>query len=325
MFINAIKAKLKYFRLSFMAVYEKLFDHLYVVFTGLKGLEEFINTYLLTTSHGRAIVIDPGPRNSVERVYGVLRELGLEKSLKYIIVTHVHLDHVGGASKLAKLTEATIAVHPRGLIHIRDPVSLWESSKKVQGDVVELYGMPDKGEDVEILEARDGETITLDDVDLEIIHTPGHASHHISIFWASKSILFAGDATGFYIPEIDVIIPDTPPPFRYNLYIESLKKMIKKKPSIVARAHRGITYCGEENLIRHYNQMESWLKTLSSISEEALEDMEHVINRLAEADPMLKKFLESYSISKYGLFIKGMLNIRIQSFYEEVKRLKYSK
>jgi hydroxyacylglutathione hydrolase len=302
---------------------ERLFDNLYVVFTGLEGLGEFVSTYLLVTSQGRALIIDPGPRSSVERVYGALRELGLEKSLKYVITTHVHLDHAGGATRLAKLTRAAIVVHPRGLIHIRDPVKLWESSKKVQGDIVELYGMPDKGEDVEILEAKDGETIKLDDIDLEILYTPGHASHHMSVFWTSKSILFTGDSAGLYIPEIDAIIPNTPPPFRYDLYIDSLMKMMKKKPKMLAYAHEGVRGNGEEALERHYDQMRIWLEILISIDEKSLNDINCVMRRLAEEDVFLKSFLEYYTKPQYWWYKYACMHSLV-GFIEEVKRIKTS-
>jgi hydroxyacylglutathione hydrolase len=304
-----------------MGLYRKLNNDFYVIYTGPEPVKDHINTYLLLSSKRKALIIDPGPRNSAERIYGVLRELGLEKALEFIIVTHVHLDHAGAATKLSKLTGAAIVVHPKGVPHIRDPTNIWEAARRLQGEVAEIYGRPDNGEDVEILEAQDLQNLSLDDIELRFLHTPGHASHHIVINWLSRSMLFTGDAAGTYIPELDVILPGTPPPFRYEPYMESLKKMIEESPKIIAYAHRGVRSNGVEALVLHYRQMETWFKTLVPLDEKSLSDEEALLRRIAEKDHFLKLFLEKCS-GIDCLSYKAILTLSIMGIIDEVKRVK---
>jgi glyoxylase-like metal-dependent hydrolase (beta-lactamase superfamily II) len=97
-----------------MGLYRKLNNDFYVIYTGPEPVKDHINTYLLLSSKRKALIIDPGPRNSAERIYGVLRELGLEKALEFIIVTHVHLDHAGAATKLSKANRSCNSCSSKG-------------------------------------------------------------------------------------------------------------------------------------------------------------------------------------------------------------------
>ena len=296
--------------------FTRLGDNFFVIYTGIEPCRDYINTYLIKTSSGRGIIIEPGPHNSAEIVYEVLKVLGIDKSLELIIPTHVHLDHAGGSAKLARLTGAAVMVHPRGIPHIRDPSKLWEASREVQGDIVDLYGKPEEGYNIEILEAKDGLDVVVDDVTLNIIHTPGHASHHISILWREESILFTGDSAGIYLPELDIVLPTTPPPFRYESYMESLKKMISLEPSKLAFTHKGVRK-NHGLLMEHYEQMKKWFEALINISEN---DPQKILNILSGVDQFVKIYLEN--IDRDCVVNKHNMTMTINGFLSEIQRLK---
>jgi len=303
-----------------MDLYKKIDDNLYVIYTGPEPCEDYINSYLLVSSLKKAVIIDPGPHNSTDKIYRVLKELGLEKSLELIIPTHVHLDHAGASARLAKLTGAAVIAHPRGIPHIKDPRNLWEASRKVQGDIIDTYGRPDDGENIELLEAKDMSILVLDDIELKILHSVGHASHHISILWISRSLLFTGDSAGIYLPEIDVVLPTTPPPFRYEAYMESLKKMIHEKPKTLAYTHKGVRIDGEF-LTKHYEQMETWFNILISMDDNSLNNTKYIKMKIAEKDLFLRKYLEM-SEEKDCVVNKANLEMTFKGFIEEIKRIK---
>jgi hydroxyacylglutathione hydrolase len=296
--------------------FTRLSNNFFVIYTGIEPCRDYINTYLIKTSAGRGIIIEPGPHNSVEIVYEVLKALGIDKSLELIIPTHVHLDHAGGSAKLARLTGAAVMVHPRGIPHIRDPSKLWEASREVQGDIVDFYGKPEEGYNIEILEAKDGLDLVIDDVTLNIIHTPGHASHHISILWREESILFTGDSAGIYLPELDIVLPTTPPPFRYESYMESLKKMISLEPSKLAFTHKGVRK-NHGLLMEHYEQMKKWFEALINIGEN---DPQRILNILSGVDQFVKIYLEN--IDRDCIVNKHNITMTINGFLSEIRRLK---
>ncbi|MGC9148584.1 MAG: MBL fold metallo-hydrolase [Sulfolobales archaeon] len=296
--------------------YTRLSNNFFIIYTGVDPCRDYINTFLIKTSAGRGVIIEPGPHNSADIVYEVLKILGMDRSLELIIPTHVHLDHAGGSAKLAKLTGAAVMAHPRGIPHIRDPSKLWEVSREVQGDIVDLYGKPEEGYNIEILEAKDGLDVAVDDVTLKIIHTPGHASHHISILWREESILFTGDSAGIYLPELDIVLPTTPPPFRYESYMESLKKMISLEPSKLAFTHKGVRK-NYDLLKKHYEQMERWFEVLININEK---DPEKILNILSGFDQFVKVYLEN--IDKDCIVNRYNINMTISGFLSEIQRLR---
>ena len=197
---------------------EPLGDGLWAVDTGFHR-DRYDAAYLVAEG-GRAAFIDTGTAFAVPRLLASLEALGLPRSaVDYVIATHVHLDHAGGAGQLMQaLPHAQLIVHPRGARHLIDPTALWQGALAVYGaaQMERAYGtlLPVAAERVRT--TADGETIALAGRPLVFAHTPGHALHHHCVWDARSAGWFTGDNFGMAYPEFHVdgrafIFPTTTP------------------------------------------------------------------------------------------------------------------
>jgi glyoxylase-like metal-dependent hydrolase (beta-lactamase superfamily II) len=167
----------------------------------------------------RAVIIDSGPNSAVPLILAALAELGIERdAVEFLFLTHVHLDHAGGAGQLmGALPRATAVLHPRGAPHMVDPARLIAGSRAVYGELFDrLYGeiLPIARERIAI--AQDGQRFELADRAFECVHTPGHALHHQAIVDLAATSIFTGDTFGLSYREFDTargawIMPTTTP------------------------------------------------------------------------------------------------------------------
>jgi glyoxylase-like metal-dependent hydrolase (beta-lactamase superfamily II) len=169
---------------------------------------------------GQAAIVDTGPNTAVPLILSALSELRLAPdSVRYLFLTHVHLDHAGGAGALMRaLPNATCVVHPRGAPHLIDPGKLIAGTRAVYGDELysRLYGEILPIDPARILIAQDGQRFALPGRDLECVHTPGHALHHQAIVDRATDCIFTGDTFGLSYREFDTargpwIMPTTTP------------------------------------------------------------------------------------------------------------------
>ncbi|MEO0367569.1 MAG: MBL fold metallo-hydrolase [Pseudomonadota bacterium] len=160
---------------------------------------ELASIHLLCADNEIAI-IDTGTNDSVASVERALQELGLHlQQVRYVVLTHIHLDHAGGASALMKICpNAQLVVHPRGARHMIDPTKLIAGSIAVYGEkeFARLYGTIDGIPSDRVVVPQDEESLTLGDKTLTFYDTPGHASHHYSIHVEEDNIVFTGDTLG---------------------------------------------------------------------------------------------------------------------------------
>jgi len=195
----------------------------------------------------RAAIVDTGPNTAVPLILAALGELGVERdAVEYLFLTHVHLDHAGGAGALMReLPRATAVVHPRGAPHMIDPAKLIAGSKVVYGEerFEQLYGelVPIPANRVRVV--QDGEHYDFAGRDLQLIHTPGHALHHYAIVDAAHASIFPGDTFGisyrhFDTPQGAFITPTTTPTqFDPEQLIASIDRMLCFAPESMYLMH----------------------------------------------------------------------------------------
>ena len=196
---------------------------------------------------GRAAFVDVGTNDSVPYLLAGLDALGIAReSVDYLLLTHVHLDHAGGAGLLMRqLPNATAVLHPRGAPHMIDPAKLVAGSQVVYGKerFRQLYGdiLPIAAERVRV--TRDGDTLSLAGRELEILHTPGHALHHQVFFDRAHACMFTGDTFGLSYRELDspqgpFIIPTTTPTqFDPEQLIASIDRLLSYSPEAMYLMH----------------------------------------------------------------------------------------
>lgn len=174
-----------------------------------------------------AALVETGSKATVENVLEGLRDNGVDE-LRWILVTHIHLDHAGAAGTIAaRFPEARVVVHPVGAPHLVDPTKLWSSASRIYGDAMErLWGGidPIPQDRIEVIE--DGATIDLGGRTLTAVETPGHAYHHHALRDDATGMLYCGDALGIKLPEVNTIRPTTPPPeFHLEKAIASIQRI----------------------------------------------------------------------------------------------------
>lgn len=201
----------------------------------------------LIEDSGAAAFVDVGTNDSVPYLLAALAELGIAReSVAYVLLTHVHLDHAGGAGALMReLPNARAVLHPRGAPHMIDPSRLIAGSKAVYGEqrFAQLYGelVPIPRERVRV--AADGERLTLGARTLELIHTPGHAMHHYVVVDAAHASIFSGDTFGISYPPLatprgSFITPSTvPTQFDPEQHLASVDRIAAYGPESIYLMH----------------------------------------------------------------------------------------
>jgi glyoxylase-like metal-dependent hydrolase (beta-lactamase superfamily II) len=201
----------------------------------------------IITDGGRAAFVDVGTNFSVPYLLAALNELSIPRSaVDYVLLTHVHLDHAGGAGLLLQsLPNARAFVHPRGAAHMIDPAKLIAGSKVVYGEepFARLYGDLVPVPAARVHQVADGEKIALGARTLELIHTPGHALHHYAVVDAAHRSIFPGDTFGVSYRALDtpqgafVTPATTPTQFDPQQLIASVDRMLAYHPESLYLMH----------------------------------------------------------------------------------------
>jgi glyoxylase-like metal-dependent hydrolase (beta-lactamase superfamily II) len=201
----------------------------------------------LIVDAGRAAIVDVGTNSSVPYVLAALAELGIAReAVDYLLLTHVHLDHAGGAGSLMRaLPRARALLHPRGARHMIDPTALIAGASAVYGAerYLRLYGelLPIAPERVHVV--QDGERVPLGQRTLTLLHTPGHAAHHYVVVDEAHGSIFTGDTFGISYRALDTakgnfITPSTvPTQFDPAQHLASIDRMLAYHPESMYLMH----------------------------------------------------------------------------------------
>ena len=264
-------------------------EKLFLIDLETGGFKNLIASYLLRGE--KTIIVETGPTSSVPNLLLGLKELNVKaEDVAYIALSHIHIDHGGGAGTLLKsLPNAKVIVHSKGAPHLKNPAKLWAASKATLGPVAEMFGEPESVPEERMIVAS--ESMTLDvgqGVRLKIVETPGHASHNLSFYEYRNESVFSGDAAGAYLGEFDTVFPTTPPPFRPDIALISLDKLINLNPKFLYYSHFGKAADAAKRLRRYQVQIKHWL----NIAEEGLkrgENTDDIRERILKEDETILK------------------------------------
>ena len=240
--------------------------HLRMIDTQQFGLPKEGAAYVLRSE--RLGLVETGTAREAEHLCGLLRK----ERLDFIFVTHVHLDHAGGAGFLAhEHPEAKVVVHPRAVRHLVDPSRLIEGVRAASQGMFPLYGEPMPIPEDRLHAAEDGEVFDLGGgIEIQVVHAPGHAPHHVCFFERRHRVLFSGDAIGHH--NVPVLLPLTVPPrFDRAAGLETLARLRSLGPEWIAFTHFGWAEDAVQRIDAHSHALEAWLERIERLAAEGNE------------------------------------------------------
>jgi len=239
------------------------------------GRPHTIATALLESDRHRAIV-DPGPGSTIQTLRQNLRALEIGVGdLDAILLTHIHLDHAGASGALVRENpRLAVYVHKNGAPHVIDPSKLLASAQRLwPNDLQRLFGetLPVPAENLRILEG--GETLTLGSRKVEVVYTPGHASHHVSYFDKAEGVAFVGDTAGVRIEGNSFVMPATPPPdIDLGIWDTSFAAILERKPARLFLTHFGYSDNPSEHILLFRERLHRWAALTEEILRSAAND-----------------------------------------------------
>jgi glyoxylase-like metal-dependent hydrolase (beta-lactamase superfamily II) len=252
--------------------------------TRMAGYDGITAGYLIRSE--RPCLVETGTAPSAPVVRDALARLGIGAGdLATVVVTHIHLDHAGGAGDIAAtFPAAQIVVHQRGARHLADPSRLMAAARQVYGDALDrLFGV--------LAPVPAGRIVALDDTGtidlgggrrLDSYYSPGHAKHHVGLIDSDSGDLYTGDAAGVYIPETADVRPATPPPdFDLETALGSLRKFAALEPTRLLFSHYGPVSEVAETLDRSAEEIQVWVEQTRQAHTAGL-DLDHAVAMLRD-------------------------------------------
>jgi glyoxylase-like metal-dependent hydrolase (beta-lactamase superfamily II) len=250
--------------------YQPLGDGIYCIETGL--YRHGLAACYLIRERDRVAFVDTGTTHTVPRLLAILADLGLSTdAVDYVVPTHVHLDHAGGAGELMRhCPNAVLVTHPKGVPHLVEPSRLAAGATEVYGaeafvrDFGELVPVPAE----RVIAAADGQVIDLAGRPLVFVDTPGHANHHGCVWDERSRGFFTGDTFGISYREFDtaagpfLFAPTTPVAFDPEAWLQSLDKLMARAPRAMYLTH----YCRVERPERLVDDLRHSIRALADLA-----------------------------------------------------------
>ncbi len=205
------------------------------------GKPNVICVALVECGPNELLMVDSGPESVFDSVVEGVRKLGFRPAdIRHLLASHIHLDHTGGAWRLAKEFGTKIYAHPRGARHLIDSSKLVGSATRIYGEKMEaLWGAAGNIPEDHLIEVEDGAELRFGSKKFRVLYTPGHAQHHNAYWLESERTVFAGDVAGVIIRGGPVIPPFPPPDIHLESWKDSLDKIRALKPTSLHVTHFG--------------------------------------------------------------------------------------
>ena len=236
-------------------------NNLYLIDAFMHDEAERLACYVFDTPN--RLLIECGPSRSIGHLYDALESIGID-DVAVMAVTHIHLDHAGGAGHFAqRFPNARIGVHAQGARHLISPQRLWDSAERIytpQG-MLDLWGPMEPLDEKRLLILDEDDQIPLGNGrSVEVMYTPGHAKHHIVFFEDESGGAFIGDSVGLAFPHGHLSHPNTPPPdFDPHLVSLQMQRMANRDPAFLGFAHFGPDRTPAGTLDKAQERMWAWV------------------------------------------------------------------
>lgn len=250
--------------------------------------------YMLS-KNGHAAFIDTGTQNSFEEVMLHMQNNNITaNNVDYVILTHIHLDHAGGASHMMQqFPNAKLVVHPFGSRHMADPSKLIAGTKAVYGEqkFLDLYGHLTPISVDRIIESVDEMQLMFQDEVLTLIDTPGHAKHHHCIYYENGDACFTGDTLGLSYPDLNpktgefCLLPTTTPvQFSPQDLHQSIDRVMAKKPTTLYPTHYGPIQPNAKAIARLHEHIDAYVMLAERTQQEVSDDqlLENLTSRILD-------------------------------------------
>lgn len=277
-------------------------------YLGTFGTPPIISLYLLRGK--TATLIEAGPASISQEVLQALRANGIPfADIRHIVLTHVHIDHAGGAWRLLEhLPKARVYVYEPGAKHVVDPSRLVASAAGIIGELSQAWGEMKPVAEDRVVRVRDADALELGEHRLRVIATTGHAAHHVSLFEEDTRTMFTGDAVGLYYQEFGALWPASPPPsFDLPLALHDLETLASHEPDYILMPHFGPA---KDRAIfdRNRETYLAWHRFITTKMKET-EDPDRLVSALAEAFPAYRRLLrDPYARRSFWIDVVGFLN-----------------
>jgi glyoxylase-like metal-dependent hydrolase (beta-lactamase superfamily II) len=251
------------------------------------GLPAQIAAYLVDGGDGFAVV-ETGPASTLPTLLAAVRAVGREPGeITHVLVTHVHLDHAGGAGALLEhAPRASVHVHPVGAPHLAHPGRLIASAERLYGDRMgELWGRTVPVPADRLVKLHDGDEVRVGRRRLRAVETPGHAWHHHAFHDPDAGLVVAGDAAGIRLLGVRHVRPPTPPPeIDVPRWLESVERLRALRPARLLLTHFG----GVEDVAWHLDDLAErlrvWERWAETVAGAAPADAADALRRLAAGE-----------------------------------------
>jgi glyoxylase-like metal-dependent hydrolase (beta-lactamase superfamily II) len=290
----------------------KVSERVYLLDTYAFGLPKNVGAYLIRGP--KPTLVDCGYASSYENVLAGLAEAGvMATDVRYVIPTHVHLDHAGATGRLLReMPNAKVMAHEKSVKHLIDPTKLIESATKVFGEaLVQMYGAPEPVPADRIMAVGEEASLDLGDgMTATVVHTPGHAPHQVSVNLDGTKALLTADAVGIVYPWLRVLIPTTPPPsFNPDELQASLRNLRQMTPGELLVPHFGTRKDADWVFDNTAEKVTSWVEKVRKMRNEgkSLDEASQALEKEVETEAGLDD-LELYAKISIRTSVMGIMH-----------------
>lgn len=245
---------------------------IHIIDLNFQGTKGSIAAFIMETQIG-PVLFESGPFSTFNTLKDEIEKIGFNiADIKHVFISHIHFDHAGAAWKFAE-HGAKIYVHPLGVSHLNNPDKLWGSAVRIYGDNMDkLWGQMNPIPYNQLVPLAHSSNTILGDTQIQAIHTPGHAIHHIA--YAVNDVVFCGDVGGVKIGDGPVVPPCPPPDIHVEDWCASIQLIRKLQPKKLYLTHFGIV---NSSIGKHFDLLESTLMLYVNMISEEMEKEKDIV------------------------------------------------